>query len=104
MHAHFRLQELAGHTEYINSIAFQPDLEDKYLISTSDDFTCKIWSTEDGELLKTIPLKSPGYIPANQIIYTKHLVHFLSLLCRHVCQVQPDRTEQVSHSREIWSR
>ena len=53
-------QELNGHTDNVNSIAFQPDIEEKYLISTSDDFTCKIWSTEDGKLLKTISLLSPG--------------------------------------------
>lgn len=52
--------ELNGHSDSVNSIAFQPDMEEKLLISTSDDFTCKIWSTEDGKLLKTIPLSSPG--------------------------------------------
>lgn len=52
--------ELGGHSDNVNSIAFQPDVEEKYLVSTSDDFTCKIWSTESGNLLKTIPLESPG--------------------------------------------
>jgi len=52
--------ELVGHGDNVNSIAFQPDVEEKYLVSTSDDFTCKIWSTETGNLLKTIPLESPG--------------------------------------------
>ncbi len=56
------LQELSGHGDNVNSIAFQPDIEDKYLVSTSDDFTCKVWSTENGELLKTIPLQSPGIL------------------------------------------
>lgn len=44
----------------MNSIAFQPDVDEKYIVSASDDFTCKIWSTESGDLLKTIPLDSPG--------------------------------------------
>ncbi|EFX83764.1 hypothetical protein DAPPUDRAFT_301590 [Daphnia pulex] len=52
--------ELSGHADNVNSIAFQPDINEKFLISTSDDFTCKIWSTETGDLLKTIPLQSSG--------------------------------------------
>nr|CAH0099185.1 unnamed protein product [Daphnia galeata] len=54
------VMELSGHADNVNSIAFQPDINEQFLISTSDDFTCKIWSTETGELLKTIPLQSPG--------------------------------------------
>lgn len=52
--------ELGGHNDNVNSIAFQPDVDEKYIVSASDDFTCKIWSTESGDLLKTIPLDSPG--------------------------------------------
>ena len=54
------MQELNGHTDTVNSIAFHPDIEEKVLISVSDDFTCKIWDTVSAEVLKTISLNSPG--------------------------------------------
>lgn len=63
------MQELGGHSDNVNCIAFQPDMEEKYLISASDDFSCKIWSTDAGELLKTIPLDSPGHKTSVQITY-----------------------------------
>ncbi|KAK3098313.1 hypothetical protein FSP39_018312 [Pinctada imbricata] len=34
---------MEGHKDYINSIAFSPVEEDKLLVSTGDDMTCRIW-------------------------------------------------------------
>ena len=77
---HF-VQELSGHGDNVNSIAFQPDIENKFLVSTSDDFTCKIWSTENGDLLKTIPLQSPGYSLLFSALNFPHLYfHFNSFI------------------------
>jgi len=69
------VMELCGHTDTINSVAFHPDPEENFLVSCSDDFTCKIWSTSDGTLLKTIPLNSPGMaIRFNAMESSKFLV------------------------------
>lgn len=53
-------QELTGHSDYVNCVAFHPDMDCTFIASVSDDLTCKIWSTSDGKLLKTIPLDSEG--------------------------------------------
>lgn len=39
------VQELRGHSSYINAVAWDP--EGKYLASVSDDHTCIIWNSHD---------------------------------------------------------
>ena len=41
-----------GHTDKINSIRLTDD--GKFMISASDDKTCKIWDVSSGKLLRTI--------------------------------------------------
>ncbi|XP_012279700.1 nucleoporin Nup37 [Orussus abietinus] len=50
---------LDGHSDYVNSIAFEP--EGELLASVSDDHTCKIWAVkEDQKSIATFRLTSPG--------------------------------------------
>ena len=46
------VNELWGHTNYINSIDASPDK--KKLVSGSSDYTVRIWDAEKGECLKTL--------------------------------------------------
>lgn len=50
---------LKGHTDYINSIAYEPD-KGELVLSCSDDQTGKLWDLETGETLHTFHLSSPG--------------------------------------------
>ncbi|RZF35924.1 hypothetical protein LSTR_LSTR008494 [Laodelphax striatellus] len=52
-------QVLTGHTDYINSIAFESNGE--YLASASDDLSCRLWAMKDGQkCVAEFALKSPG--------------------------------------------
>lgn len=52
------VQEIEGHTDYINAIAFEPD-KGNQLASVSDDHTCRIWAL-DGSKPVCFHLQSPG--------------------------------------------
>nr|CAD7446543.1 unnamed protein product [Timema bartmani] len=54
------VQELRGHTDYINAVAYDPYGE--YVVSTSDDHTCRVWSLKElpGQCITNIRLLSPG--------------------------------------------
>lgn len=54
-----------GHTAPINSLRFSPD--SRYLISSSDDETMKLWEVNSGKLLKTSPAISSG--PFNRKLF-----------------------------------
>nr|CAD7195511.1 unnamed protein product [Timema douglasi] len=58
--ANSTLQELRGHTDYINAVAYDPYGE--YVVSTSDDHTCRVWSLKElpGQCITNIRLLSPG--------------------------------------------
>ena len=43
---------MPGHTEEVRSVSFSPD--GKYVVSGSDDKSVKIWSTESGEVVRTL--------------------------------------------------
>jgi len=47
---------LKGHTDYINSLVFEPE-KGEIIVTGSDDQTAKVW--EDGECIKTLYFKSP---------------------------------------------
>ncbi|XP_058807153.1 nucleoporin Nup37 isoform X2 [Phymastichus coffea] len=50
---------LEGHTDYVNSIAYDP--EGELLASVSDDHTCKLWPIKEGQnCILTFYLTSPG--------------------------------------------
>ncbi|GAB6019406.1 Nucleoporin Nup37 [Chamberlinius hualienensis] len=49
---------LEGHTDFINSVAFEPD-HGQQLASVGDDCTCRIWN-QDGSAKTCITLNSPG--------------------------------------------
>ncbi|CAG2055412.1 unnamed protein product [Timema podura] len=53
------VQELRGHTDYINAVAYDPYGE--YVVSTSDDHTCRVWSLKElpGQCITNIRLLSP---------------------------------------------
>nr|CAD7263576.1 unnamed protein product [Timema shepardi] len=57
--ANSTLQELRGHTDYINAVAYDPYGE--YVVSTSDDHTCRVWSLKElpGQCITNIRLLSP---------------------------------------------
>ncbi|MBN4051941.1 WD40 repeat domain-containing protein [Cytophagaceae bacterium AH-315-L13] len=44
------LQQISGHTDFINSIEFSPD--SKFILSVSSDSTIRLWSLEGEEVLK----------------------------------------------------
>jgi WD40 repeat protein len=52
---------LKGHTDYINSIAYEPEKGD-LILSASDDQTGKLWDLETGQAVHTFHLASPGTI------------------------------------------
>jgi len=47
---------LRGHTDYINSIVFEPETGDQ-VVTGSDDHTAKLW--ENGDCVSTLHFKSP---------------------------------------------
>ncbi|XP_054268472.1 nucleoporin Nup37 [Macrosteles quadrilineatus] len=54
-----QMQELKGHSSYVNSLAYEPSGD--LLASTSDDLTCRIWAVKEGSACVTVfVLKSPG--------------------------------------------
>jgi len=53
-----KLELLKGHTDYVNSISYDPD-KGRHIASTSDDHTCRIWGT-DGATVACFPLGAPG--------------------------------------------
>ncbi|CAH1800102.1 unnamed protein product [Owenia fusiformis] len=54
-----RVKILEGHENYINSVCYEPDTGSQ-VASVSDDYTCRIWSTEDGHQMAVYPLGAPG--------------------------------------------
>lgn len=50
---------LKGHSDYINSLAYEPDKGD-LIVSCSDDQTGKLWDLETGQAVHTFHLTSPG--------------------------------------------
>jgi WD40 repeat protein len=52
---------LKGHTDYINSIAYEPEKGD-LILSASDDQTGKLWDLETGQAVHTFHLASPGTV------------------------------------------
>ncbi|KAL1122530.1 hypothetical protein AAG570_002861 [Ranatra chinensis] len=55
----FSIQVLTGHTNYVNSISYQPAGE--YLASASDDLTCRVWTVEnDYQPYCKFYLQTPG--------------------------------------------
>ncbi len=52
---------LKGHTDYINSIAYEPEKGD-LILSASDDQTGKLWDLETGQAVHTFHLASPGIV------------------------------------------
>jgi len=50
---------LKGHTDYINGIAFEPEVGE-LVTSCSDDHTARLWDTNSGTSLHTFHLSSPG--------------------------------------------
>ncbi|CAG9762476.1 unnamed protein product [Ceutorhynchus assimilis] len=53
---------LEGHESYINDVRF--DFENKYLASTSDDNTVKLWYTDGFQLKATFNVDSPAMVVA----------------------------------------
>ena len=51
-------QILEGHTDFINSLTFDPDTGDQ-LASVGDDNWCRIWG-RDGDQQLSFPLSAPG--------------------------------------------
>ena len=51
-----QVQVLRGHTDYINSIVYEPEKGD-LVLSGSDDHTAKLW--EDCECVATVNFSSP---------------------------------------------
>jgi len=54
--AEVNVRILKGHTDYVNSLVFEPEKGDQ-LLTGSDDHTAKLW--EDGECVTTLHFKSP---------------------------------------------
>ena len=55
---------LKGHSDYINSIAYEPEKGD-LVLTCSDDQTGKLWDLETGQAVHTFHLTSPGH-PTSQ--------------------------------------
>ena len=51
-----QVQVLRGHTDYINSIVYEPE-KGELVLSGSDDHTAKLW--EDCECVATVNFSSP---------------------------------------------
>lgn len=51
----FLIQTIKGHKKEINSITISSDR--KYIVSSSEDGTIKIWEFSTGKVIKTIKLK-----------------------------------------------
>ena len=65
--------ELDEHTGNINSLAFSPD--DRYIVSSSDDKTAKIWNTLNGKVVATLAghegrVQSASFSPDSKYIVT----------------------------------
>ena len=54
-----KMSVLKGHTDYINSMAYEPEKGD-LILSSSDDQTGKLWDLETGQAIHTFHLTSPG--------------------------------------------
>ena len=52
------LQLLEGHSDYVNSVCFEPEQGDQ-LASVSDDHTCRVWQIDGTEQVR-LPLGAPG--------------------------------------------
>lgn len=43
-----------GHTAFVNSAVFSPDLEGQWVLTSSDDGTAKLWDSKTGKVVKTL--------------------------------------------------
>nr|XP_039249029.1 nucleoporin Nup37-like [Styela clava] len=50
---------LEGHTDCVNHISFEP-IEGQELASVSDDYSCKVWDVDSGDVIVSFPLQYPG--------------------------------------------
>jgi len=50
---------LKGHSDYINSIVFEPETGDQ-VVTASDDHTAKLWDTAEAVCVHTFSFKSPA--------------------------------------------
>jgi len=64
--AQVNMSVLKGHTDYINSIAYEPEKGD-LILSASDDQTAKLWDLETGLAVHTFHLASPGNVPSTRV-------------------------------------
>lgn len=60
--------KLKGHTRQIQSLSWSRN--GRYLLSSSVDWTCKLWDLQDGSILREVRFEAPVYIavlhPFNQ--------------------------------------
>lgn len=43
-----------GHTAFVNSAVFSPDIEGQWVLTSSDDGTAKLWDSKTGKVVKTL--------------------------------------------------
>lgn len=57
--AEVTVKPLKGHTDYVNSVVYEPETGD-LIASCSDDHTARMWNCTTGKSLHTFHLSSPG--------------------------------------------
>nr|CAD7599906.1 unnamed protein product [Timema genevievae] len=82
------VQELRGHTDYINAVAYDPYGE--YVVSTSDDHTCRVWSLKElpGQCITNIRLLSPGTCSTVNTIPGQSITNIWLLSTRYMLYCQ----------------
>ena len=53
------MNQLKGHSDYINCVVFEPETGD-LVASAADDHTARLWDAAEGVNLHTFHLNSPG--------------------------------------------